>query len=161
MDPADTDSKDNPDTTDTESGHKSSRSIRSLFSFINAGYVAFAISWAVMMLPFLVPFLYLPDVALDRGVNKQEAAFIASAMGIGSMAGRAGFGFLGDIKWLETTIMHIVPITLFGALSLVFSFVRGFTNFLILAILIGLLSGKVYWNHIYIYTAQQKFRMGR
>ena len=95
-----------------------------------------------MMLPFLVPFLYLPDVALDRGVTKQEAAFIASAMGLGSMAGRAGFGFLGDIKRLETTLMHIVPITLFGALSLVFSFVGGFTNFLTLAILIGMLSGK-------------------
>lgn len=95
-----------------------------------------------MMLPFLVPFLYLPDVALDRGVTKQEAAFIASSMGLGSMAGRAGFGFLGDIKRLETTIMHIVPITLFGTLSLVFSFVVGFTNFLILAILIGMLSGN-------------------
>lgn len=95
-----------------------------------------------MMLPFLVPFLYLPDVALDRGVTKQEAAFIASSMGLGSMAGRAGFGFLGDIKRLETTIMHIVPITLFGVLSLVFSFVVGFTNFLILAILIGMLSGN-------------------
>ena len=132
-----------PEPSDTEAKDNTDTSVRSIFSFINAGYIAFAISWAIMMLPFLVPFLYLPDVALDRGVTKQEAAFIASSMGIGSMAGRAGFGFLGDIKWLETTIMHIVPITLFGALSLVFSFVHGFTNFLLLAIFIGMLSGKI------------------
>ena len=113
-----------------------------MFSFINRGYVVFASSWAIMMLPFLVPFLFLPDAAIAAGVNKQEAAFIASSMGLGSMTGRAGFGFLGDIKRLETTIMHIVPITLFGTLTLLYNFVQGFHNFLVLAIFIGLLSGK-------------------
>ena len=64
---------------------------KSAFSFVNAGYSAFSLSTAISMLPFLVPFLYFPDVALERGVTKQEAAFIASSMGIGSLAGRAGF----------------------------------------------------------------------
>ena len=117
-------------------------SCKSTFSFINTGYSIFSLSWAIVMLPFLVPFLYFPDIALERGVTKQEAAFIASSMGIGSLAGRAGFGFLGDVKRLETSLIHTVPVILFGALSLVFNYVQGFTNFLILAILIGLLSGK-------------------
>ena len=117
-------------------------SCKSTFSFINAGYSVFSLSWAIVMLPFLVPFLYFPDIALERGVTKQEAAFIASSMGIGSLAGRAGFGFLGDVKRLETSLIHTVPVILFGALALVFNYVQGFTNFLILAILIGLLSGK-------------------
>ena len=115
---------------------------KSAFSFVNAGYSVFSLSWAIVMLPFLVPFLYFPDVALERGVTKQEAAFIASSMGIGSLAGRAGFGFLGDVKRLETSLIHTLPVILFGALALVFNYVKGFTNFLILAILIGMLSGK-------------------
>ena len=100
------------------------------------------------MFPFLVPFLILPDTALTCGVTKQEAAFIASSMGLGSMAGTAGFGFLGDIHCLETSLMHIVPIVLFGTLTLVYNFVSGFYSFLTLAIIIGLLSGKYDKKHL-------------
>merc|ERR1711892_567895 len=59
-----------------------------------------------------IPYILLPDLAMERGISSENAAFLISAAGISSTAGRILAGLLSDQK-----ILHPMSLTLVATLS--------------------------------------------
>ena len=92
-------------------------------------------------LSLFIPFQHLPAIAVARGVSKSSAAYVISASGICSTAGRLVAGWLCDKSWLHPLSLTSLTITLVLPPLFSLAVCRSFLSFLVCASLFGLLTG--------------------
>ena len=115
-------SEDNEEVTDTDISQESPTGWRWLLSLVVGPGLASSkflpMFLIVMVGDFLatmslyIPYTHLPDLAMARGVSSQDAAFLISAAGIGSMAGRVMAGALCDNGRLHPMTLTLLATTL-------------------------------------------------
>ena len=67
------------------------------FSLLKDGiFLMFVVSNFLTSIGFNMPFIYLPDRAIQSGVDKHDAAFLLSVVGIANTFGRVIFGWMAD-----------------------------------------------------------------
>ncbi|KAL3848224.1 hypothetical protein ACJMK2_019097 [Sinanodonta woodiana] len=59
-------------------------------------FLMFVISNFFTSLGFNMPFIYLPDRAIDEGISEDDAKWLVSAVGISNTVGRVLFGYISD-----------------------------------------------------------------
>ncbi len=92
-------------------------------------------------LPMFVPFAHLSAAARDGGIAETEAVALVGLIGIGSLLGRFGIGFLADrLGRLRT--LGVVEATL-GASFLIWAFAQGYFAFAVFAVVFGLSYGGI------------------
>ncbi|XP_074658151.1 monocarboxylate transporter 14-like [Tubulanus polymorphus] len=63
----------------------------------NVVFMLFAVSNFCTSIGFNAPYIYLPDMARIKGIEKEKASFLISVIGIGNTFGRVFFGYISDI----------------------------------------------------------------
>lgn len=68
----------------------------------------------VAMLGFLVPFMYLPNMANERGVPEDDANFLLSIIGISNTLGRVLVGWVADFPFVDSLLVTNVSLAMLG-----------------------------------------------
>ncbi|KAL5004781.1 hypothetical protein ScPMuIL_018237 [Solemya velum] len=85
------------------------------FSLLKDGaFLMFAISNFCTSIGFNMPFIYLPDRAVEAGIDKSKAAFLISVIGIANTISRVTFGWLSDKPWVNRLVLYSTSLLICG-----------------------------------------------
>ncbi|XP_050398485.1 monocarboxylate transporter 12 [Patella vulgata] len=85
------------------------------FSLLNdVIFVMFAVSNFFTSIGFNMPFIYIPDRALEAGIDESRAAFLLSVIGIANTVGRVLFGWLSDRSGVNRLMLYNTALTICG-----------------------------------------------
>lgn len=85
-----------------------------------------------------VPYVYLPNMTLERGIESESAAFIISLIGISNTLGRVVIGAIVDLPWVSSLVVTNLSLILSGLCLFAFPSCSDYTSFVIVALLLGL-----------------------
>ncbi|XP_046542426.1 monocarboxylate transporter 12-like [Haliotis rubra] len=91
----------------------------------NLVFLLFAISNFFTSIGFNMPFIYLPDRAIESGVETHNAAFLLSVIGIANTVGRVIFGWLSDRKGVNRLALYNSALTICGVATALSPFCGG------------------------------------
>lgn len=77
-------------------------------------FLMFVVSNFFTSIGFNMPFIYLPDRAMEAGVSKTDAAFLVSVIGIANTIGRVVFGWMADQKWANRLMLYSTALLICG-----------------------------------------------
>lgn len=63
---------------------------------------------------FFVPFIFLPDHAIEMGLTSQQGAFLISIIGIANTVARVLCGFVSDLKWVDCLLLNNLALIMAG-----------------------------------------------
>ena len=89
-------------------------------------------------LGFYIPFVYLPSMARDNGVEKDEAAFLLSIIGISNTVGRVFTGFISDLQCVDSLFVVNISLILSSVSLFTMPFLTDITSYAIISSLFGL-----------------------
>ena len=89
-------------------------------------------------LGFYIPFVYLPSMAGDNGVEKDEAAFLLSIIGISNTVGRVFTGFISDLQCVDSLFVVNISLILSSVSLFTMPFLTDMTSYAIISSLFGL-----------------------
>ncbi|UYV83097.1 hypothetical protein LAZ67_22002212 [Cordylochernes scorpioides] len=101
-------------------------------------FLLICVSNVVGMLGFNVPFMYIPECAGLRGVDKNSAAFLLSVIGITNTLGRVLVGWLADRPGVSALLLNNVSIIICGFLVALVPLCQTYIAFVSLCVLFGL-----------------------
>ncbi|GAU87242.1 hypothetical protein RvY_00124 [Ramazzottius varieornatus] len=105
-------------------------------------FLWFSISNFFTSIAFQVPYIFLIDRAeKEYHIEKSMAAWLVSAIGIGNIFGRLGFGLLSDFKWVNRLALYNVAVTVAGVAMFVSVWCRTFVTLAIFAAVFGIFIG--------------------
>lgn len=77
-------------------------------------FLMFVISNFCTSIGFNMPFIFLTDRAVDEGIDKENAKWLVSAIGISNTIGRVVFGFLADRQGVNRLALYNTSLTICG-----------------------------------------------
>lgn len=104
----------------------------------NKLFLLICLSNVLGMLGFYTPFVYLPNMAVLRGIPVEDANFLISIIGISNTVGRVLAGWISDFKWVNSQVVTILAILLSGVSVFVLPFCNSYATFVTIALLFGL-----------------------
>lgn len=99
--------------TESKSSNSSCRIVDTSI-FRNWRFVVFLIANFILYFWYDVPYVFTVDRALEIGESKSEGALVVSSIGIVHTIGNVVFGFLGDCKRVNRSILYSVSMWLTG-----------------------------------------------
>ncbi|KAL3217246.1 hypothetical protein MRX96_006144 [Rhipicephalus microplus] len=105
--------------------------------FLNGRYTLLCISNFLLNACVDNPYMYLPDSAIQLGVDKDRASFLISFIGILNTFGVVIVGYLGDKSWLEPTLLYSLLTAISGAAIAVLPMVSSYTALSLLSSVYG------------------------
>lgn len=137
----------------------------------NPVFLLICISYMIGNFGFLVPYVYLIDVAILsvitilkhfvissqkwcnnetdwQGVEYETASFLVSIIGIASTIGRVLFGFISDLLSVDPLTIIYVSVAICGVAVFCVPFCFSYIGFAVIAAIFGLLTGnhKMYYS---------------
>ena len=85
-----------------------------------------------------MPYVYLPNMTFQRGIDNESAAFIISLIGISNTVGRVIIGAFVDLPWVSSLVVTNVSLILSGFCLFAFPFCTTYGAFIVVALLLGL-----------------------
>ncbi|XP_063415946.1 monocarboxylate transporter 12-like [Mytilus trossulus] len=77
-------------------------------------FTIFVVSNCCTCLGFNAPYVYLPDRAEEKGMNKLDSAFLLSVIGISNTFGRILFGWIADRKGVNRLLLYSTSLVICG-----------------------------------------------
>lgn len=105
-------------------------------------FLLFTISNFLTSLGFCVPYIYLPDLAIQLGIGRSEAAFLISVIGIANTVGRVVFGWLSDLKCVDRLVLYNTVLTLCGISTALCAFCVIYPLLIVYAAAFGMFIGE-------------------
>lgn len=110
-------------------------------------FLLFAISNLCTSIGFNMPFIYLPDRALELGIDSTDAAFLISVIGIANTFGRIVFGWLSDRQSVNRLYLYNSALTICGLWTALSPLCTTYPWLIAYAACFGLFIGKyVHWK---------------
>ncbi|XP_053303455.1 monocarboxylate transporter 2 [Pleuronectes platessa] len=85
---------------------KEAKNFLNLSLFKDRGFVFYLIGNMMFIFGAYAPIVFLPDYAMEQGVDKYSAAYLLSIMGFVDMFVRPGTGLLANSKWIRPRIQY-------------------------------------------------------
>ncbi len=85
-----------------------------------------------------VPYVYLPNMTFQRGIDNDSAAFIISLIGVSNTLGRVIVGAFVDLPWVSSLVVTNLSLIFSGVCLFAFPFCTDYTSFVVVALLLGL-----------------------
>ncbi|XP_052784506.1 monocarboxylate transporter 12-B-like [Mya arenaria] len=101
----------------------------------------FMVSSFFYSLGYYVPYIYLPDTAIDVGIDDLDAAWLLSVVGITNTIARVLFGFLSDRKWVNRFLLYSTALIICGCSTVAAPFMKSFWSLVLYSTLFGVFSG--------------------
>lgn len=105
--------------------------------FLNGRYTLLCVSNFLLNACVDNPYMYLPDSAIQLGVDKDHASFLISFIGILNTFGVVIVGYLGDKSWLEPSLLYSLLTAVSGAAIAVLPLVSGYPALALLSSVYG------------------------
>jgi len=105
-------------------------------------FLLLAISGAIAMLGFFVPFIYLSAIGQSVGIEKGSATFLVSIIGIANTIGRVMCGWLADNPHINALVINNVALTVGGLATAFVPYFNTFTLLVIYSCVFGLCMGN-------------------
>lgn len=83
----------------------------------NPIFTIFVVSNCCTCLGFNAPYVYLPDRAEEKGMNKLDSAFLLSVIGISNTFGRILFGWIADRKGVNRLLLYGTSLVICGTVN--------------------------------------------
>ncbi|XP_071126386.1 monocarboxylate transporter 12-like isoform X1 [Mytilus edulis] len=83
----------------------------------NPIFTIFVVSNCCTCLGFNAPYVYLPDRAEEKGMNKLDSAFLLSVIGISNTFGRILFGWIADRKGVNRLLLYGTALVICGTVN--------------------------------------------
>lgn len=99
--------------TESKSNNSSCRIVDTSI-FRNWRFIVFLIANFILYFWYDVPYVFTVDRALEIGESKSQGALVVSSIGIVHTIGNVVFGFLGDCKRINRSILYSVSMWLTG-----------------------------------------------
>ena len=90
---------------------------------------------------FYVPFMLLPDLAVERGISIDKAAWLVSGAGIAGAVSRVVLGWIGGLRCVDRLYLYILCILIGGVLTAVCPLLKLYSMLLVYACMFGWLMG--------------------
>ena len=107
----------------------------------------FLLSAHVRSFGFFVPFVLLPDLAVERDITLENAAWLASGMGISGAISRVLLGWIADFPSVDRLYLYVLCLLGSGILSAVCPSFYAYWLLIVYACLFGSLMGMCFEFH--------------
>ncbi|KAK8782394.1 hypothetical protein V5799_016265, partial [Amblyomma americanum] len=105
----------------------------------NPAFVLVCVSNIVGMMGFCIPFMYIADSAVLKGIDKDKAAFLLSLIGITNMIGRLIFGWLSDMPQINCLLLNNLSLCLSGLTVFIMPFCYSYAAAVATCMIFGLI----------------------
>ncbi|KAJ2951044.1 hypothetical protein O0L34_g5419 [Tuta absoluta] len=96
------------------------------------------------MAGFYVPFVYIVDAAEMNGIEKSQASFLLSIVGITNTVGRIACGWVADFPWMDSLLLNNICLVIATISVGVTPFCHTYAAYVAVAIAFGLaISGYI------------------
>ena len=117
---------------------------RKTFFQTHAPFMLFLMGFFFMQMGHMSVYIYTPLRCDAIGVSKKDVSFLLSIMGILGLFARPAFGWIGDLRWVNKTVMFGVCGVLVGVTTLATTQLVAFPRLAVVAAIFGAVNGK---NH--------------
>ena len=104
----------------------------------NSVFMMICISNVIGMIGFYVPYVYITDSSIMKGVSPDKAAFLLSVIGITNTIGRLLFGWFADRPGVSALLVNNISIALTGICVFCLPFCSTYTMIAVDCVLFGL-----------------------
>ncbi|KAJ8251735.1 hypothetical protein GJAV_G00224570 [Gymnothorax javanicus] len=111
-------------------------------------FICYALFGLFATLGFFAPQLYIIQLSVTRGVARNTASFMLSAMAVAEIVGRISIGFIMNRRPVRKIYILLACVSLLCLVLVLFTAVTGFWGLCICSILYGYLLGTVCSTHI-------------
>ncbi|XP_061088533.1 monocarboxylate transporter 7-like [Conger conger] len=114
----------------------------------DCGFICYSMFGLFATLGFFAPQIYVIDLSVNRGVDRDKAAYMLSGMAAAEMFGRMSIGCVLNKKPIRKIYILLICMFLLSVVLLVFTFVTEFWGLSTCCVLYGFLLGTVACTHI-------------
>uniref|UniRef100_A0AC35U6L3 MFS domain-containing protein n=1 Tax=Rhabditophanes sp. KR3021 TaxID=114890 RepID=A0AC35U6L3_9BILA len=104
---------------------------------MNKTMLLLCISNILGMLGFYVPFVFIINLAGERGVPHEQATLLLSVIGITNTVGRVFIGYMADKPWCSALIFNNFSLVFSGILMMVLPFATNFNELIVISGIFG------------------------
>lgn len=108
-------------------------------------FLLFGISNFLTSIGYLVPYIFLPDRAVEMGLTEKQGALLITILGGANTLGRVVFGFLADLLsmnvYFNRTVLYCTSLTIVGLLTIASILCQGFWSLALYSASFGFLMG--------------------
>ncbi|XP_053408557.1 monocarboxylate transporter 14-like isoform X1 [Mercenaria mercenaria] len=104
----------------------------------NAGFMCICLGNIFAMIGFYVPYVYIVDRALMAGIDKTQASFLLSVIGITNTVGRIISGVLADLNSVNSLMLNNVNMLIAGVCIFLTPFCNTYPLLVVAALVFGL-----------------------
>lgn len=105
----------------------------------NPAFALICASNVIGMMGFCIPFMYIADSAVLKGIDKDKAAFLLSLIGITNMLGRLLFGWLSDLPQINCLLLNNLSLCLSGVAVVLMPFCSSYSTTVAACMIFGLI----------------------
>ncbi|XP_015914462.1 monocarboxylate transporter 12 [Parasteatoda tepidariorum] len=113
-------------------------------NFKNIGYTIFCLSNFFLYACVDVPYVYIPDHAVNSGTDMNDASYLISILGVLNCLGVVTVGYIGDKPWIDSTLLYSGFILLSGLSLALLPIVA---NYYVIASLVGIYGFTISANY--------------
>ncbi|XP_045207405.1 monocarboxylate transporter 13-like isoform X3 [Mercenaria mercenaria] len=100
-------------------------------------FVLYGLSCFLCMIGFFVPFIYIPDIAIEHGMSTSQTAWIISSIGIINTVARIAVGWVSDKPWADCILINTFWLIVTGVLTMFVPFYKIYAGLVAYAVLFG------------------------
>jgi len=84
-----------------------------------------------------IPYMFIPALAASRGIEKVDASFLISIVGICNTVGRIISGFLTDLPCVDALVVTTIALGVGGIAPLAMPFCYSYWSFVVVSVMFG------------------------
>ncbi|KAL4229058.1 hypothetical protein ACF0H5_012096 [Mactra antiquata] len=100
-------------------------------------FVMYVASCFLCTIGFFVPFIYIPDIAMEHGMTSSQSAWIISSIGIINTVARIVVGWVSDKPWADSILINTAALILTGVITIFVPYYKIYPLYILYAVLFG------------------------
>ncbi|XP_045201070.2 uncharacterized protein LOC123554788 [Mercenaria mercenaria] len=130
------------ENVDNEKCETDNRRWFSLAPLKNTGFLVFLLSGILIEMSLNTPFIFLPDMMLHKGFEKQDAVWMLFIIGLVSTLSRIVIGFIADLQFVNRVKLCNSIVVLNGVFVVLCPFCSNYASFVAFSVLFGFSAGS-------------------
>lgn len=114
----------------------------------DCGFICYSLFGLFATLGFFAPQLYVIELSVSRGIQREKAAFMLSTIAISEIFGRMSIGWILNKKPISKIYIMLLCVLLLCVVLVVFTFVTHIWGLTACCVLYGFLFGTVASTHV-------------
>ncbi|XP_018617313.1 monocarboxylate transporter 7 isoform X2 [Scleropages formosus] len=114
----------------------------------DSGFICYSLFGLFATLGFFAPQLYVIELSVSRGIDRDKAAFMLSAMAVSELCGRLSIGWILNKRPIRKIYILLMCVLLLSVVLVVFTFITSIWGLAACCVFYGFLLGTVTSTHI-------------